>query len=434
VPRVVRRRVAGRALPLALGALAVLAGGAALAWGGAAVEADLSTERDLHGVPHATSGECQRCHPSHFASWARTFHRTMTQRATEQSVLGDFDGARFRYGGIEARMARTADGGFQMAFYGPEGLLSRAEIVRTVGSHRYQQYLARDGDVLFRLPMAWHVEERRWFHMNGAFLTPDPPEPPPGGRIARADYMRHVTRWNDNCVFCHNVAPDPGWDPASERWDTEVAELGVACEACHGPADEHARRNANPLRRYALHLSDRPDPTIVNPRRLSPARSAEVCGRCHGQRITGDVGRFLREGDPYVPGDRLADYSEPLARDTPLDGDPRAFSARFWPDGTARLTAYEYQGLLQSPCEGLTCTTCHGMHEGDPAGQIRPSARGDAGCTGCHEELEAPEAARAHSRHADVECVDCHMPRIVYGLIDVFRSHRIEIPCGFHAT
>ena len=48
------------------------------------------------------------------------------------------------------------------------------------------------------------------------------------------------------------------------------------------------------------------DPTIVNPPRLSPSRAADVCGRCHGQRITDDVAPFLAHGDPFVPGDHLS--------------------------------------------------------------------------------------------------------------------------------
>ena len=88
--------------------------------------------------------------------------------------------------------------------------------------------------------------------------------------------------------------------------------------------------------------------------------------------------------------------------------------------GTARLTAYEYQGLLQSPCTqrgALTCTTCHGMHHGDPRGQLRPDAIGDGACVGCHRELSDAEARSRHSHHAGdaTTCVDCHMPRVVYG-------------------
>lgn len=389
---------------------------------------DLDAERDLHAVAYATSGECRRCHEDHYASWHRTFHRTMTAEATEASVLGDFGGATLEYGGVVARFFRR-DGKF-FATFGEGAEAETVEIVRTVGSHRYQQYLAKEDDLYFRLPVAWHALERRWFHMNGAFLTADPAPLGTGGRVAAPDYHRHVVRWNDNCVFCHNVAPNPA--RRGDRFETSVAELGVACGACHGPGAEHVRVNSDPLRRYALHLDEaQSDPTIVNPSKLAPDRSAAICGRCHGQRLSDRADDFIERGDPFVPGDDLTEYSEPLWQDTHVGGVADAFAARFWHDGTARLTAYEYQGLLQSPCaiEGeLTCTSCHGMHEGDPRGQMRPSLDGDRACTQCHEELASEAESRAHSRHASTSCTSCHMPSIVYGLVSVHPSHRIEIP------
>lgn len=419
------------AAAIAIGAAVVLA-----AIGATAVARDLATPRDLHEGAYVGSGECRRCHPDHHASWSRTFHRTMTQEASEASVLAAFDGRTVSYGGRDARMTREGD---RFVIVTSEGgvVRDRAVVDRTVGSHRYQQFLARDGDTWWRLPIAWDVEEARFFHMNAAFLTPDP-EGLGERTIDRADDRRHVTRWNDNCVFCHNVAPDPGLDAATGRFTTQVAELGIACEACHGPGGEHAARNADPLRRYWLHYLEGGgdgggDPTIVSPARLAPEQRADVCGRCHGQRITDDVGAFLSDGDPFVPGDDLALYSSPLWHDTTLGDRERVFEPRFWRDGTPRLTAYEYQGLLQSRCasEGaLTCTDCHGMHEGDARGQLRPSlAEGDAMCAGaCHAELASDAAARAHSGHDAVACVDCHMPRIVYGVRDVHRSHRIDVP------
>jgi predicted CXXCH cytochrome family protein len=148
-----------------------------------------------------------------------------------------------------------------------------------------------------------------------------------------------------------------------------------------------------------------------------------------------DVAPFMAHGDPFVPGDDLALYSAPLWRDTPLAGDRHAFAARFWDDGTPRLTAYEYQGLLESRCAqrgALTCTTCHGMHDGDPRGQVRPSALGDQACTGCHTSLASTSDMARHTHHDPAgpgsRCVSCHMPRIVYGVLDAHRSHRIEIP------
>lgn len=419
------------------------------------VSHDLTRERDLHAVDFVGSAACARCHPSHAASFAQTFHRTMTREASRETVLAPFAGEAMVYGGYTATMTTEATElgapRFVVTLTAPDGTeIDRAVVDRTVGSHRDQQLLAREDDRWVRLPVAWDVEEQRWIHMNEAFLTPDP-EGLEQRRIALTDYARHVVSWNDNCVFCHNVGPRPGLDEATGRFATEVAELGVACEACHGPGAEHVAANTNPLRRYALHrgglVEGQRDPTIVNPRHLSAERASDVCGRCHGQRITDDVGRFLREGDPFVPGEDLALYSAPLFIDTELGGEA-AFAARFWDDGTARLTAYEYQGYTQSRCAtegGLGCNDCHGMHEGDPRGQIRPSAAGDAMCVRCHQALGDTPARLAHvaparglaaprdhatapSAHTQIACVDCHMPRVVYGLRDAHRSHRIDSP------
>ncbi len=401
-----------------------------------AVQRDLARPTDLRASHYVQAAQCARCHPDHSASFGRTFHRTMTQSAAKALAGVDLDDVKLDYFGVSARVERNTRGEPTLRYQLPGAAPESFIIEKTVGSRRYQQYIARRGHELVRLPVAYHIEERRWFHMNGAFLTPDP-ELTREGTLARADYERHVTRWNDNCVFCHNVAPNPGKRPGahgSAQFDTEVAELGIACEACHGPGGEHAARNTNPLRRYVLHATDRGDPTIVNPARLSDARSLDVCGRCHGQRITDDVERFLRRGDPFLPGEDLALYSAPLWRDTTLHGEP-AFEARFWSDGTPRLTAYEYQGVLLSPCAQrgrLTCLSCHGMHEGDPRGQLRPARQGAAMCTQCHEQFSVLEAQAAHARHRAgaslPSCADCHMPRIVYGVLDVHPSHRIESP------
>ena len=75
------------------------------------------------------------------------------------------------------------------------------------------------------------------------------------------------------------------------------------------------------------------------------------------------------------------------------------------------------------------------MHEGDPRGQIREPFAGaneDHMCTQCHAPLAVPAAVAAHTHHdpagEGARCVGCHMPRIVYGVLDIHRSHRIEIP------
>jgi len=408
-----------------LGLTLLVCGGAAFE--GQRVARDLDQGRDLHGGEYVGAAACRRCHGERYASWSRTYHRAMTAEANEASVLGAFDGRTLDYLGVTARMSRDAAGRYWMRFSAAGRAPRQVEVVRTVGSHRYQQYLGRDGDVYFRLPIAWQVDEARFMHMNEAFLTPDPALPEEGSAVSWEDYDRHVVRWNDNCIFCHNVAPNPALQ-RDGSFDSEVAELGIACEACHGPGGEHEALNTDPIRRYALHLSERADPTIISPLRLSPSRAADVCGRCHGQRKADDLAPFLASGDPFVPGDDLAETTEPLFRDTPLGQDAHAFAPRFWADGTPRLTAYELQGLLLSPCNArgdMTCIDCHSMHDADPSLQVREEARGDGACVGCHEAMP-----NDHSRHevASATCVDCHMPRVVYGLLGAHISHRVEAP------
>ncbi|MCH8276099.1 MAG: AAA family ATPase, partial [Bacteroidetes bacterium] len=90
------------------------------------------------------------------------------------------------------------------------------------------------------------------------------------------------------CIVCHTTLGKTAFDTPyrsepfeTQAIDTTVAEFGIACESCHGPAQVHVEANRNPLRRYGLHVTDDADPTIVLPTRLDPERSSQVCGQCH---------------------------------------------------------------------------------------------------------------------------------------------------------
>ncbi|XXF74954.1 cytochrome c3 family protein [Myxococcaceae bacterium GXIMD 01537] len=402
---------------LGLGVLAVVVGLALRS-----TAAEVATPVPLAAVPYAGSPSCAACHPDHTASWRRTFHRTMTQEATPASVVGDFSGATFTTAGVTSRFLREGDRFFIETLDG-QGRLRQQVVERTVGSRRVQQYLTREGDRYIRLPLAWDIEEQRWLHLTSGFLDPD-----------GTDFNTHRALWNANCIFCHNVKARPGYDWDTQRFDSHVEELGIGCEACHGPGTEHAARNTSPLRRYYLHSTDVGDGSIINPLRLDALRRIQVCGHCHGQRLPRPIERirpFLSEGDPYTAGDNLLDYTEPLLRDSHLQGVDVAL--RFWRDGTPRLSAYEYQGLLLSPDfqrGGLTCQHCHSMHEGDPRGMITEEKRGPAACQTCHGDIVA--RAAQHSRHAEgstgTDCYACHMPKMAYGVLTVHRSHRMQVP------
>lgn len=349
--------------------------------------------------PYVGSSACLGCHPGEHASFSRTYHRTMTQRADARSVLAPFE--------------RRGD----------EVWADGERIVLTTGSHREQAYWvagARPGE-LSLLPFVWMVRERRMLPRSEAFLTP------PGVPLGE-------THWASNCIACHAVAGEPRHDASKDAFDTRAAELGVACEACHGPAAAHVERHRDPVERWLQHRSGAADPTIVSPRRLPPDRATAVCGQCHAYAYPRDEDEWWSHG--YARTFRAGDALEPsrfiLARDAlDLPGAPRidaAAASLFWDDGAIRVGGREYNGLVASGCKA-TCLSCHSMHDGDPEGQIGRDRTGDRGCTSCHG---AAAYGERHTHHAagspGAACVGCHMPKTSYALLSAVRSHRIDAP------
>jgi predicted CXXCH cytochrome family protein len=381
---------------------------------------------------------CKTCHPEHHASWQRTHHAQMTRLPSRDTVAGRFDGQVVRYAGQVGRPFRDGERFLmEVPTQGREGQGRRtAEVALVVGSRRYQQYFERqargDSTAFVRLPLLWHQEQQRWLHINAVFLGPD-----------EADWQAHTATWNENCIFCHNTGPAPHARRtalrASEKaqFDSEVVDFGIACESCHGPGAEHVAALREPLRRYQQHFASAAAPGTVNPTRLDQERAVSVCGQCHGARLPNPLQRateWFESGPSYRAGDRLLEHVTPIQRDTKvLQGDPEQYALRFWDDGTARLSAYELQGVLASACyrKGpMTCQSCHSMHSGDPKGQLRPDLPGNQLCTQCHEAIGREVAAHTHHPVASSgsSCVECHMPKIVYGVLEIHRSHRIENP------
>jgi predicted CXXCH cytochrome family protein len=427
--------------------LALIAIVAVLGWIGHAARADLREAVDFAAVAYVGSEACSDCHQDRHASWHRTWHRTMTQSASADSVRGHFDGAELNAFGGRVRPLKT-DSGYAFEYLDPDSgrPLATLPVMRTVGSHRYQQYLTRDAgsETYYRLHYLWHIGEQRWVHMNAAFLGDD-----------TQHFDAQVTTWNSNCVFCHNTGPEPRVSNVDEirerarrgeqvdvrselRFDTAVAELGIGCEACHGPGGEHLVRMQRLDLRWMSKASAGSDRSIVNPARLPGARANDVCGACHAGRTLPDVAaldRWMSEGPSYRPGDDLSQHVVALEASTPSPAAhmPDLYRNRFWLDGSIRLSAYEFQGMKASACavdKDLTCIRCHSMHGGDPAGMLPEANRGDAPCLRCHQDYR--DRVAEHSGHAvdspGSRCMNCHMPKAVYGVMTIHRSHAITRP------
>jgi predicted CXXCH cytochrome family protein len=368
------------------------------------------------------SGACAGCHPGEHASWSMTYHRTMTQAASRATVLAPLGAT------IEAEAIRytlVLGDGDSVWVHTDRGGSERVLI--TTGSHHMQGYwVGSAAGILRMLPFVFARDEGKVLARRDAFV--EPPDTP----------QRDV-RWNSNCIACHATAGEPRARGQGAGYDTRVAELGIACEACHGPGAAHVSRHHDPVERFAERRSRAPDPTIVDPARLPADRASAVCGQCHAYAYPRDEDAFWRSGyvGTFRPGDDLeasrwvlspALLSNPSGPKVDL---PTADI--FWSDGTVRVAGREYNAMTLSACflrgageRKIACTSCHSMHVSDPDGMLRRDRSVQAVCATCHA------MPVGHSRHAPGSpgdaCVACHMPRTSYALRTAIRSHRIDVP------
>jgi predicted CXXCH cytochrome family protein len=393
------------------------------------------------------SGACRSCHPSEHQSWHRSFHRTMTRLGTDPSLRAPFDGRRLEVEGRSVELSRrdgvryatlpdpdivareTLAGNPTPALAAP--LVTR-DIVLATGSHHHEVFWVRGtrGNELRLLPITYLVAEGRYVPRRDAFLQPP-------------DARQHAVRWNSNCIQCHATLGRPEHDEASDRFSTTAAELGIACEACHGPGGAHVARHRNPLTRFSSHLSDGADASIVNPARLPPERASEVCGQCHSYFVPKREDTFWTAGfsESYRPGDEL-ERSRTLVRahgtstggTLPIDAESDDL---FWNDGTIRVGGREWNGIEASACfqrgsgkTRISCLSCHSMHESNPDDQLIRNATADAPCERCHTDIARNRAAHTHHAASSPgsSCLSCHMPFTTYALFKGIRSHRIDSP------
>jgi hypothetical protein len=462
-------RIASTRARVALAAAAIwLVAAAGLAYASVRVYPPLPAERANTDRPvqdlrdgYVSSTTCRGCHPQQYATWHASYHRTMTQVATARTAVGDFDGVDLTFHGLRYHLEKRGDELWvQMddpTWTGPPELVPWIErkIVLSTGSHHDQDYwyaTPTPGRELRLLPLNFRVQEKKWVPFSAAFLL-----------APHAEFDYSPSKWTQTCIKCHATYGEQQVDELSEQVDARVAEFGIACEACHGPADEHVRANRDPRRRYQLHFGDATDHTITNPAKLEAARTSEVCGQCHGQWSEREAGTDLTDSpERYRPGDVLEKqriYQQFAAADPSraqldpqkhelmkylLENERDYILRSFWPDGQIRISGREYTGMIESPCYRggeFTCLSCHTMHpaEDDPRplrewadDQLAPRMGGNDACLQCHAAFASQDALARHTHHAPEStgssCYNCHMPWTVYGIMKAHRSHQIDSP------
>jgi predicted CXXCH cytochrome family protein len=407
------------------------------------------------------SQSCQRCHRSSYDTWRRTLHVQMTKPIAEATVEGDFGVAAeaghgvvpvtLSQGGRGYTMERR-DGRYFVTVSKGRGPAEKFEVHYTLGARRFQGYLSKLADGrIYVLPVFWHNEAKRWVDWKEITPVPDDPD----------HDLRQI--WNVTCVNCHATNLAKNFDPATKTYATTWTEMGIGCEACHGPGAAHVAT----ISEWEQNPSARPaDPTpadlqIFSPSRATPRQVFDTCGYCHGNKNNVFFG--------FKPGNRYEDYALPFLISQPIpDNDPQG---DFWPDGRPsrfnRPQALTLTGCFQKG--QATCTSCHRMHgsrnshslkvqvEAPEGGLTTESdqlcmqchggagrSSGSGGSRGANEAGGSGQAGdggqnptpivdlSAHTHHAPASqgsrCIACHMSEVNWRLITRRRDHTFQPP------
>jgi hypothetical protein len=365
------------------------------------------SHEELESLPsrnaYAGSASCKECHEKNFLRWSHDWHARALAPADAKSVAGDFRGRHFRGAVSEAWMSRR-DHAFVMRTRNREGHVNDYPVAWVIGGKRMQDDVTVMPDGRWQvLPVYFHVTGGgAWVDYNEAkqgHVTPDHP-------FFWTNFRRTA---NKECIECHATGVDVRYDRAAHTWSTELTDAGVACEACHGPG--------------ALHGETKDKRDIVRPDHIDKELALAICARCHGPREP--LFPLLDAKDQFRPGERYDARYQALVL---TDGTAR--SGEYFADGRPSSSTFETQALLQSRCYrigGATCLTCHTAPHAEAHGdtELKPGPRDEA-CRTCHAAIAAEGSAHTHHRKAT--CLDCHMPKVLTGVLDTFADHSIDVP------
>ena len=357
--------------------------------------ASLDSFSPLSNSGYVDSISCAACHQEIWNQFQQTGMANSFSVMDSEASIADFEhNNRYYHSASDRYYHMYRDGNrfyMKRTQIGPDGqsineVEKRIDYVLGSG-YKSRTYLARNtqGELL-QLPVAWYTERGGFWAMNPGYDRPD-----------HDGFSRRV---KFDCMFCHNSYFDPG--PGGDGFDAdpvygdEVPE-GIDCQRCHGPGKAHLEALAKGGSDADIRAS------IVNPARLAPQRSLEVCYQCHLQstsfRLPYASQRPGRGVLSYRPGQPLSDYI--LHFDHPPGSE---YDDKF----EIAHAAYRLQKsrCFQESGGSLTCITCHDPHRH----LSKDEAEYIDDCLACHRQpsLGLP----SDLRHQDASgCLNCHMPQ-----------------------
>lgn len=354
---------------------------------------------------------CTGCHEAEANAWQASHHALAWTEPSDETVDGDFENSEFRHLGRTSRFFRQ-DGEFFVETDDFHDGPTTFKIEGVGGIAPLQQYLIEtEPGRLQSFDVVWDQVGKEWYH-----LYPDQELPPEDGFHWSGPYKN----WNARCAECHSTNFQKNYSLRSRQYQSSWSEIGVGCEACHGPGEAHVA--------WARQETGNPSPYpgagekgfLLEFSADDAQAEIQQCATCHSRREPFQASSPL-PGTPFHDAYRLALLREGL----------------YHPDGQILDEVYVYGSFLQSKMHqaGVRCSDCHEPH----SGQTR--AEGNAICTQCHapsgnerfpslalKDYDTPAHHFHETGSEGAQCVSCHMIERTYMGVDGRRDHSFRVP------
>ena len=334
---------------------------------------------------------CAACHQGNHASWQQNNHGKTVRKATNETVHGDFVNVNyFENAGVKIELSRDGEN-----FYIKIGD-EIYQVAAVVGVKHIEQYAAEKDGEFYSLPVAYNLEEKRWFNINEA-------------NFEKKD-LQHLKNWKTDCAACHQSG-----EKDSQK---DFEDFGISCSACHGNSAEHIESKTSLWAKIGFETANK----IVNPNNLSSDDSMMSCASCHA-----------RDSNQFESNNLVSSHQQINEN-----------ADRYWANGANKFSGNEYQSLIRSVCyvqskagghgiegEKISCASCHSQHE-TTAESVVSEKTYNQNCVRCHTQFSDDAAIAEHTKHQPNteagNCASCHQPEIVYSRTRFVRTHEISVP------
>jgi hypothetical protein len=326
-----------------------------------------------NGAHFVGSQTCIECHKEIYETHLATAHFNTSATAAIDHIKGNFAEGhnKLNLSGVSIKMSHEDNQFYQLSepYFGETGT-KKDKIDIVVGSGvKGQSHLGWENNRLYQLQASYYEPTRSWIN------SPNFPDVP---------FKRSV---DDSCLKCHvtfaKKADVFAEDPIYDR--TQIM-LGIDCERCHGPLEQHVRFHRNNPAEMAAKFVD-------SYQLYTRQQRLDACAVCHSglqaQQIKGNPFSFLA-------GDTLAFYTKNYMRR----------------NSNANLDVHGNQvGLLmESECfkntEKMDCLTCHDPHKNQRGDTVDFNLK----CISCHTMASINSSSTAGGHEVGQDCISCHMP------------------------